>query len=220
MVSTRSMVANNSGTGGPILGTSKIATPQGGLMARFTNTIFSGNTAAGSDGVGGAVYIVDANANVIINNCTFVNNAAFGGAGAIFQDSLNGDGTLQVCASNEIPAESGRLQPGPVVTAGGAMVFTGGSSLYINGSEFTENTSPCGGMAIYSCSVSGTIQHTLFQRNAAPAGGPPLTPANSTIAYGPSQWGPALVDCSFDGNTFRFGSAADWTTVTGPARSR
>lgn len=154
--------------------------------ATIENSVFNYNYATT---YGGAIHF-GSNANTdnnMINNCTFINNTAKAGAGAVFFQSKNGVVSKSRFINNSAPKGgavywdgfSGEVLnsnfTGNNATEGGAIYVTGASSNIIS-SRFIDNTAEHGGAIRWSNSVDGKIMHSTFIGN------------NATVNAGAISW--------------------------------
>ena len=156
------------------------------LLAPLTidNCTFSGNSASGATGEGGAIY--NNNGTLTIeNNCSFSSNSASHAGGAIYNDTT---GTLSIdsCTFSSNSASNG-----------GAIYNNNGTLTIENNCSFSSNSAIYGG-AIYYNNGTLTIDNCTFSGNSAAYGGA-ICIANS-----------AIISCSrFYGNEAGIGRAIE-----------
>jgi predicted outer membrane repeat protein len=161
----------------------------GGTL-NLINTTFDGNVAGnGSEAFGGALYVMDS--HVSATNCTFANNVATRGAGAIYLGMATPPNATDRCQYRDLPRRlviKGSTFQGNVAPIGGALaVFY--AAVFIHNSTFTVNrarilqveslklakvlqqsseyyTLGVGG-AIYADNAVVDVQHSYFTSNVA-----------------------------------------------------
>ena len=145
----------------------------------FENLLFENNNA--SYGSGGGLYTINAK-NVVINNCSFVDNYGIYAAGLY----VNGQYVL---------VNDSRFE-GNSAYDGAGMTMKGGNNTVAN-STFRNNEAVYGGGAITSSSGDdSTIDNCTFESNSAGNYGGAL-----------SVWKVNVNNSTFDGNTALFGGA-------------
>ena len=167
-----------------------------GITAK--NSTFKNNKAEGASVLqcyGGAIYVEDLTANVIVNNCTFIGNhaedyggaitgfAAFDVSSSIFIDNSAGDNcggaiyakkSLVVGSSDEIKIVNSIFEGNHAYDDGGA-IFTSSTNAYVKNSTFRNNYAE--GAHFYQCN-GGAI---ASEANADYAGNCFLKIDNSTF---------------------------------------
>lgn len=155
---------------------------------------FEGNSAAGN---GGAVVLTSAGIS-LFTSCKFTNNETTQRGGAIY------------VTSGELATVSCEFSGNKAVERGGAVYATtsgyytdGDESISDSGSEFTANSSPCGG-AIFA-DKSASLFGTAFENNSAVSAEEGTNSKGGAIA---SDYGTVtLTGTSFIGNTADLGGA-------------
>jgi predicted outer membrane repeat protein len=157
------------------------------------------NNAAGlvndSAGIGGAIFVESISK---IGRCTFRENEAYGGGGAIFAhfSSL----VLEDCEFvSNIAAESG----------GGAVMIRDNGSPSISNCRFIENQGAQGGALTLAYYVTPQIDDCVFLRNAATGGGA----GGAVLCF--SGANPTFDRCLFAKNISSFASFLGWGGAVG-----
>jgi hypothetical protein len=134
-----------------------------GSQLTVVDCTFTGNSAHGSGGgadagpggqggIGGAIYTDGVNLNAdaprsVLSRCTFRNNTAGDHAGAVFNYTIPGTGSVSVVSrctfdNNSVP------EPGTFYVGSSGALYTQGADTSIVDSTFSGNSAPLGGGAV------------------------------------------------------------------------
>jgi predicted outer membrane repeat protein len=197
---------------------------------RIEGITFTGGAVAGDsypDDAGAGILCV--NSSPVIKSCTFVQNAASGGGGAIrmavssptltecaFSHNVAWNGGAVYCSASSPELVDCSLTENLASLHGGGVYTSAGSSAEFTDCTFTGNTATIGG-GLYGQGVSPTLVSCLFSWNSASDGGAmQLRDATATLTectflmnsadyaggiYCYDDASPLLSNCTFFGNS-------------------
>ncbi|MDX2077623.1 MAG: choice-of-anchor Q domain-containing protein [bacterium] len=179
----------------------------GGIFSRgqltIDNSIFSGNVAGGSFGLGGAIVIVETPATLTVTNSTFTGNSAinnFGGAiqvtrgtasltGNTFSNNTARNGGGLMAEGGTITLINNTFSGNTATLSGGGIYNSSNANLIIRNNTITNNTAGNDGGGVYNAFLGIiTLHNTIIAGNTAPAGSQCFndTTINPTVINGNS----------------------------------